>query len=433
MRKLTTVLTLLLTLTVSMVWAQDKCPCSNCPLAALGEKPEFQPLFGAALENADFPEGAWTMTAEGELQPSQDREIWTKEKYGSFICSFEFKLSEHANSGFLFQCHDKGNWIPNTIEIQLHDDYGQEPNYHSCGAIYGFQAPSKNMVKPAGEWNEMTVICFGREITVILNGEVINRMNTAEWVDNAKGPNGTDIEKKFHGHSLASIEPYGYIGFQGVHGNSPVAFRNARIIPIRVNPDTSDWTYLFGEKLEDAEFDPDVWSIDAEGVLHATRDEMIWSKEKYGDCVIDLEVMNSKDSNSGVVIQCSDKANWIPNALEIQVYDSFEHNPVDMSSFGAVYGRCGPVINMTKAPGEWNRMTVITLGKMIYVAINGEIVTIMDKSLWIQADKNPDGTDVFSWLINKAPAETANEGYVGLQGLHQGVPVVYRNVKIKSL
>ena len=132
----------------------------------MGRNAEMVPLFGEKLENGDFPEGVWSFNDEGELVATKDAVIWTKEKYSSFVCEFEFNLSEHTNGGFLIQCSDKGNWIPNTIEIQLLDDAGQEPNYHSCGSFYGFQAPSKNVTKKPGEWNKMRVSCFGRMITV---------------------------------------------------------------------------------------------------------------------------------------------------------------------------------------------------------------------------------------------------------------------------
>ena len=68
----------------------------------------------------------------------------------------------------------------------------------------------------------MVVVCNGRTISVFLNDQFVNFINTAEWTDNAKSPQGTDIEEKFHGRTLASFEPYGYIGFQGLHGNSPM-------------------------------------------------------------------------------------------------------------------------------------------------------------------------------------------------------------------
>jgi len=113
----------------------------------MGRNAEMVPLFGEKLENGDFPEGVWSFNDEGELVATKDAVIWTKEKYSSFVCEFEFNLSEHTNGGFLIQCSDKGNWIPNTIEIQLLDDAGQEPNYHSCGSFYGFKRRAKTLRK----------------------------------------------------------------------------------------------------------------------------------------------------------------------------------------------------------------------------------------------------------------------------------------------
>ena len=102
---------------------------------------EAESLFGDNLEKADFPEGVWYYNDDKELCANKDAVIWTKDKFSAFICEFEFNLSEHTNGGFLIQSSDKDNWIPNTIEIQLLDDFGKEPDYHTCGSIYGFQAP----------------------------------------------------------------------------------------------------------------------------------------------------------------------------------------------------------------------------------------------------------------------------------------------------
>ena len=388
------------------------------------------PLFGENLENADFPEGSWELNDQKELCANKDAVIWTKEKYSAFICSFDFNLSEGANGGFLFQCSDKNNWIPNTIEIQLLDDAGQEPNYHSCGAFYGFQAPYVNATKKPGEWNTMSIVCEGRLVSVALNGKLVNRIDTAEWFNPAVGPDGTEIEEKFRGKTLASFEPYGYIGFQGLHGNAPIKIRNVQFSPIR-NADTTKegWRSCFGDKLENADFDPAVWSIDEDGILRANKDEMIWLKDEYKNFKLDFEFRTTKDANSGVVIQATDRANWIPNSLEVQIYDSFG-KAADLGSCGAIYGRRAPDFNVCKAPGEWNHMTISVLGPDIYVVLNDQLTTHMLKSQWKKADENPDGSNPFSWLINKAPAETPLVGSVGFQGLHEKNPVEYRNIMI---
>lgn len=197
---------------------------------ATRELPEnAKPLFGDKLQDAIFPENAWEINADGELIPHVDGCIWTKEKYKNYMVEVEYKLGAGANSGFLIQCSDMKNWIPNTIEIQLLDDAGKEPNYHSCGAIYGYQGPSKNTTLPAGEWNKMRIIVRGDYIMVVQNGEMINRINAAEWTDRLKSPAGTDIEKKFQGKALAEAERVGHIGLQGLHGKSGIIFRNAKI------------------------------------------------------------------------------------------------------------------------------------------------------------------------------------------------------------
>ena len=392
-----------------------------------------RPLFGENLEEGDFPEGVWYFNDQKELCANKDAVIWTKQKYSAFVCSFEFNLSEHTNGGFLIQSSDKENWIPNTIEIQLLDDFGNTPDYHSCGSFYGFQAPTKNVTKKPGEWNKMVVICKGRKITVILNGEKINEIDTAEWTDAKKSPAGTDIEGKFQGRSLSTFEPYGYIGFQGLHGNSPMRIRNAVISPITNADTTKDgWLSLFGDKLEDAEYESSVWTLNDDGVLSANKDSVIWAKGKYENFVLDLEFKTTEKANSGIIIQATEKENWIPNSFEVQVFDSFGRD-VDMSDCGAIYGRCAPEFNVIKAPGEWNHMTVASIDNVVAVVLNDQLITYWDKSKWTKADENPDGSKPYPWLINKAPCETENAGFIGIQGLHGNEPVVYRNIKIFTL
>ena len=404
----------------------------TCPVfAQTWDAAEVVPLFGKNLENADFPEGVWSMSEAGELTANKDAVIWTKKQYGSFECSFEFKLSPKTNGGFLIQCSNKNDWIPNTIEIQLLDDFGQKPDYHTCGAVYGFQAPTKNTTKKPGEWNKMTVRCIGRTITIWLNGEKINEIDTAQWTDNAKGPAGTDIEEKFHGHSLASTLPYGFIGFQGLHGNAPMTIRNATI-KSGWTPNTSDsgWRDLFGDKLQDADCDASVWSVAEGGLLKSNKDDAIWSKEKFTNFVLDLDFRCTEKANSGIVIKASDKKNWIPNSLEIQVANTFGA-PSDFSATGSVYGRSPVFFNPIKPANEWNHISVVCADDWVFVCLNGELITIMDKTKFTDKVHNPDGTDAKPWLRERAPADLDNAGWVGLQGLHgKGESVDFRNVKI---
>ena len=99
-----------------------------------------------------------------------------------------------------------------------------------------------------------------------------------------------------------------------------------------------------------------------------------------------------------------------------------------------IFGRLAPAKQTVKPAGQWNRMTVTCLGPMIYVLLNGELVTEIDMRKWTSATKNPDGSDIPPWLNSGKPAaELPTNGHIGLQGKHGGVPIYFRNIKIKTL
>lgn len=77
----------------------------------------------------------------------------------------------------------------------------------------------------------------------------------------------------------------------------------------------------------------------------------IYSKQKFGNCHIELDVMIPAGSNSGI---------YLMGEYEVQVFDSFgkpddKMAPVDM---GAVYGAAVPKLNACKAPGEWQHYVI---------------------------------------------------------------------------
>src|SRR5436190_17097244 len=93
---------------------------------------------------------------EGTINPfkSGNYVTCTKERYGDFILSCDFKVSAGCNSGIFIRTGDPKDPVQTGIEIQILDSAGKEkPSRHDCGAIYDLVAPSKNTMKPAGEWN----------------------------------------------------------------------------------------------------------------------------------------------------------------------------------------------------------------------------------------------------------------------------------------
>ena len=183
--------------------------------------------------------------------------------------------------------------------------------------------------------------------------------------------------------------------------------------------DNNKWKPLFGKNLENANYNPEVWS-ETDGVLGAVKDESIWTKDEYENFELDLDFKTDVGTNSGVVVYCTDTKDWIPNSVEIQIAD--DH-----------YGHLGAVQDkVVKKPGEWNHMRIKCAGQHIMVILNGKKVTEMDMSKWTSGTKNPDGSDIPSWLP-KPFAELPTKGFIGLQGKHGDSLIWFRNIKIRSL
>lgn len=193
---------------------------------------------------------------------------------------------------------------------------------------------------------------------------------------------------------------------------------------------------LFTSDLSNADYDPAVWSVDAEGVISATADQAIWSSCEYENFELELEFKTDRCTNSGVVIYCTDKKDWIPNAVEIQIADDYcDHfgQSASTGSCGAVYGHLAPsAFRLVKKPGEWNSMTITAKGKNIRVAMNGKEIIDMDMSLWTSGTTNPDGSEIPSWLP-KPYSGLPTKGYIGFQGKHGEAMIWFRNIKIKEL
>ncbi|MGB2808031.1 MAG: DUF1080 domain-containing protein [Sedimentisphaerales bacterium] len=205
-------------------------------------------------------------------------------------------------------------------------------------------------------------------------------------------------------------------------------------VPPKAHPDVSQWQDLFAADLSNATFPEGIWKFE-DGVLTASEDQVIWSKKDYDNFIIDLEFKTEDGTNSGVIVYCTNMENWIPNSVEVQIADDFAEKWAKSPKTwhcGAIFGHLAPTKSTVKKPGQWNRFTVTCKGKMIYVMLNGQMVTEMNMDLWTSTTKNPDGSDIPSWLSTPF-AELPTHGNIGLQGKHAGAPIYFRNVKIEEL
>lgn len=205
-------------------------------------------------------------------------------------------------------------------------------------------------------------------------------------------------------------------------------------IPLLSHPDSKNWTPVFKDDLSNAVFPKGIWSL-KDGIMTATEDQCIWTNRDYENFILDLEFKNDNGTNSGVVVYCTNTDNWIPNSVEIQIADDYADEWIKAGKTwqcAAIFGHLAATESRVKKPGEWNRMTIVCKGKMIYVVLNGKLVTQMDMALWTSAKKNPDGSEIPSWLSTPF-AELKTIGKIGFQGKHAGKPIYFRNLKIKEI
>ncbi|WP_167617608.1 3-keto-disaccharide hydrolase [Maribellus sediminis] len=200
-------------------------------VTSLQAQPTWKNLFEEDLSNAVYKEGVWT-AENGVLTANEDECIWTVDDYDNFVLELEFKTAEGTNSGVIVYCTDTKNWIPNSVEIQIADDYAEQwataDKTWQCGAIFGHLAASESRVKKPGKWNKMRVNCQDQNITVELNGKIVTEMDMALWTSGTKNPDGTDIPS-WLSTPFAELATKGKIGFQGKHAGAPIWFKNIRI------------------------------------------------------------------------------------------------------------------------------------------------------------------------------------------------------------
>lgn len=168
--------------------------------------------------------GSWVVV-DGVLERRGGGDIWSVERFADFVLDLEFNVGPGTNSGVFFRTDNIADCVQTGIEMQVLDSHGVENlNKHHSGAIYDCLTPSKNTMKPAGEWNHAILKAIDNKIEIELNGEPIIDMDLNEWTEPNKNPDGSG--NKFR-TAYKDMVRDGHIGFQD-HGN-PVSYRNIKI------------------------------------------------------------------------------------------------------------------------------------------------------------------------------------------------------------
>jgi hypothetical protein len=98
----------------------------------------------------------------------------SKKLYKNFIVRVEFWPSDDANSGIYFRCLDPKKITDRTCYEANIFDQRQDPSY-GTGAITRYVEVNP-MPKAGGKWNTYEVTANGRDITVVLNGQMTAKL-----------------------------------------------------------------------------------------------------------------------------------------------------------------------------------------------------------------------------------------------------------------
>ncbi len=151
---------------------------------------------------------AWKVEDSLLVNTDSGADLITSQTFRDFKLHLEYKIPKGSNSGI---------YLRGRYEVQIEDNYGEEPHSRKAGGVYGFLTPTKMMIKAPGEWNFCDITLIGRKVTVVLNGETI--------IDNKEIPGIT-------GGALNSRESEpGPLMLQGDHGK--IEFRNVILTPAK--------------------------------------------------------------------------------------------------------------------------------------------------------------------------------------------------------
>ena len=150
----------------------------------------------------------WIVAGGILRSPRSGANLITDRTFEDFKLHVEFRYPKESNSGV---------YLRGRHEVQIQDDFGNEPANDRFSGVYGFISPSVIAARPAGEWQSYDITLVGRMVTVVANGRQV--------ICNQEIPGIT-------GGAIDSNEGEpGPLLLQGDHG--PVEYRNIIITPAR--------------------------------------------------------------------------------------------------------------------------------------------------------------------------------------------------------
>jgi len=216
----------------------------------------------------------------------------------------------------------------------------------------------------------------------------------------------------------------------GKEGEQPAPGGGAGTEKSAEAPSGEGWILLSGDPELRAWImkEPGAWKC-VDGVMtKAEGGGYIWTKERFGDFILDCEFKISEGGNSGIFFRTDDINDPVQTGIEMQVYNVPRKPQPVKNDCGAIYDLLEPSTYADKPAGEWNHVVITCKDNLITVVMNGVKIIDMDLDKWDTPGMNPDGTKN---KFKRALKDFKREGHIGFQD--HGDPVWYRNVKVKRL
>ena len=168
----------------------------------------------------------WQVVDGALTRVARATDIVTVDEFADFELALEWRLPANGNSGIFYRVTEDDDVMWHVApEFQLIDNaYTKEPlkPVQLAGANYDLDAPSRDVTRPVGSWNEARVIARGAHVEHWLNGvKVVDyELWTHDWERRVR-------DSKFAPYPRYGRARRGHIGLQD--HDDRIAFRNIRI------------------------------------------------------------------------------------------------------------------------------------------------------------------------------------------------------------
>ena len=167
-----------------------------------------------------------------------------------------------------------------------------------------------------------------------------------------------------------------------------------------------------------------------DGVLicKKTGHEHIFTKEKYADFVLRLQIKMDPGGNNGIGIRTRKSSEPHLYGMEVQVLEDdyyADGDPIkllDYQHHGSIYGVVPAKTGHLKPAGQWNDEEIICNGRRVQVTLNGTMIVDADLDKVKPLDHQ------------EHPGLQHKQGSISLHAHgNYGAEVFFRNIRVKKL